>query len=138
MTNFIKPAILLFGMSLVCLPTVLVAQTAQALRNSVCGATANGLKPAAIKLSGYSSGQAIANPKPAYPPEAKRRGIRGTVVVDVVVDEKGKVIWAKPISGPKALRASAMSAACKSRFVPGVQAGRNVKASFKVRYRFSG
>src|SRR5690349_5358954 len=46
-------------------------------------------------------GKAISLPKPTYPAEAKAKGISGIVDVEVVIDEKGRVIWAKAVEGPE-------------------------------------
>lgn len=51
--------------------------------------------------------EALSLPKPAYPPLARQMGIQGTVSVQVLIDEGGKVISAKSVSGNPALVSAA-------------------------------
>ncbi|MDQ6861375.1 MAG: TonB family protein [Verrucomicrobiota bacterium] len=60
-----------------------------------------------IVSGGVLNGKAISKPQPAYPPTAKGSGASGTVKVEVVVDEKGRVASAKAISGHPKLRDAA-------------------------------
>lgn len=60
----------------------------------------------------------INNPKPCYPSFLKLTRPKGKVVIRVVVDEKGKVIWAKAESGHPLLRGVALRAACRTTFKP--------------------
>ena len=64
------------------------------------------------------NGKAISLPKPAYPPIAKAAHASGTVVVQVTIDESGKVISAHAVSGHPLLQASAVQAAYGARFAP--------------------
>jgi hypothetical protein len=52
-----------------------------------------------IKTVSRLRGKAISLPAPAYSPEAKAKKASGLVEVDVIIDEKGRVIWAKAVSG---------------------------------------
>jgi hypothetical protein len=54
---------------------------------------------------GVLNNKAISLPKPAYPPIAKRAKASGTVVVQVLVDEKGNVVSARAVSGHPLLQA---------------------------------
>jgi TonB family protein len=56
--------------------------------------------------------------KPYYPPKAKRLNISGQVKVETIVDEKGKVIYAKILQGQPLLREGARQAAYLSTFTP--------------------
>ena len=60
--------------------------------------------------------KALALPEPVYPPEAKARGVRGKVTVEVLVGGLGDMISAKAVRGPKLLRAAAEAAAMRARF----------------------
>jgi len=73
------------------------------------------LKPVS---GGVLNGTAISLPPPAYPDAAKRMRTAGTVSVDVVLDESGKVVSAVATSGPAVLREAAVQAALKARFSP--------------------
>lgn len=73
---------------------------------------------------------------PAYPAEAKAKHITGTVVVEVVMDTHGRVESAKALSGPIALRATAVDYAKAWRFQPVRLGGRPVMARFKLTMPF--
>lgn len=81
-------------------------------------------------------GKAISLPKPSYPAEAKAQNISGRVVVNVVVDEKGRIIWAEAVDGHPLLQAAAARAACGARFSPIKISGRPIKAAGIISYNF--
>jgi TonB family protein len=58
-------------------------------------------------------------------------------VVDVVLDETGKVISAQASSGPATLREAAVQAALRARFSPTKLSGQPVKVSGVINYKFS-
>ena len=88
-------------------------------------------------LAGQLCGKAISLPKPPYPDEAKKQKISGTVRIEIVIDEKGDVIWAKAIEGHPLLREASLKAACMSRHSPYQISGQGVKASGVISYNFS-
>jgi TonB family protein len=92
------------------------------------------LKPVS---GGVLNGKAISLPTPAYPDMARRMGIFGTVEVNVIVDENGKVLSAKALSGPGPLRDTAVQAALRARFSPTKLSGQAVKVSGQINYKFS-
>jgi TonB family protein len=53
---------------------------------------------------------------PKYPESARKQGITGLVRVDVVIDKDGKVVEARAVDGPEALRSASVEAAKKCRF----------------------
>ena len=81
-------------------------------------------------------GRATSLPKPAYPPEAKAQKISGTVAVNIVIDEKGRVIWAEAVNGHPLLRQASVKAACQSLHSPIKISGRAVKAASIISYNF--
>lgn len=81
-------------------------------------------------------GKAISLPKPAYPSEAKAQKISGTVAVNIVIDEKGRVIWAQAVDGHALLREASVKAACQSLHSPIKISGRPVKAASVISYNF--
>lgn len=85
---------------------------------------------------GVLNGKAISLPKPVYPPAAKAAHASGTVVVQVTVDEEGKVISAKAVSGHPLLQASAEAAARQARFSPTKLSGKPVKVTGVITYNF--
>ena len=92
------------------------------------------LKPVS---GGVLNGTAILLPAPIYPDAAKRMRTQGTVTVDVVLDETGKVVSAIASSGPPILREAAVQAALKARFSPTKLSGQPVKVSGAINYKFS-
>jgi TonB family protein len=85
---------------------------------------------------GVLNGKAINKPDPAYPPVAKAARASGTVTVEVTVDETGKVISAKAVSGHPLLQAAAVQAAYQARFKPTLLSGKAVKVTGVLTYEF--
>jgi TonB family protein len=68
----------------------------------------------------------------------KRAGsVEGTVVIEVVVDENGKVVEATAVSGPAILRSEALRAAGKWRFRPFVYGDTPSRVQGEISFRFS-
>ncbi|HKO41740.1 MAG TPA: energy transducer TonB [Pyrinomonadaceae bacterium] len=91
------------------------------------------LKPVS---GGVLNGTAINLPSPSYPDTARRLRMAGVVVIQVVVDETGKVISAEAVSGPSLLKDAALQAALKARFSPTKLSGQPVKVSGVINYKF--
>jgi protein TonB len=92
--------------------------------------------PRIIRSPRVLNGSALSLPKPAYPPMAKQVGIQGPVNVQVLVDETGKVISAKAISGNPLLMHAAQQAAMGARFSPTMLGDQAVKVSGVIIYNF--
>lgn len=86
--------------------------------------------------SGVIAGKATSKPAPAYPEIAKMAGASGTVAVQVVVDEQGRVISAQATSGHPMLRKAAVDAALRARFSPTLLSGVPVKVTGLINYNF--
>jgi periplasmic protein TonB len=82
------------------------------------------------------NGEALELPKPQYPPIAKTMGVRGTVNVQVLIDEKGKVVSATTVSGHPLLAPAAKAAAWQARFSPTMLGDQPVKVSGVITYNF--
>lgn len=82
------------------------------------------------------NGEALSLPKPPYPPIAKQLHIQGTVNVQVLVDEMGRVISAKAVLGNPALMHAAQQAALNARFSPTRIGDQPVKVSGMITYNF--
>lgn len=65
--------------------------------------------------------------KPEYPQGIKNENFFGTIVVDIVIDENGKVKNAKSDDGPKLLRESAIAAVKQWTFEPSFKDGKPIK-----------
>jgi TonB family protein len=86
---------------------------------------------------GVLNGKALILPKPAYPPIARAARASGTVVVQVTIDESGKVISARAVSGHPLLQASAVQAAYQARFAPTLLSGQPVKVTGTLSYNYT-
>src|ERR1043165_3817460 len=85
---------------------------------------------------GVLNGKAIYKPQPAYPPDARAARAAGTVTVQILIDEEGKVVEAHAVSGHPLLRDAAETAARNSRFSPTRLQGQPVKVSGVITYSF--
>jgi TonB family protein len=86
---------------------------------------------------GVLNGKAVNLPMPEYPDFAKRSRISGVVSVEVVIDENGKIISAKAISGPGMLQQASVNAALRAKFSPTTLSGQAVKVTGVINYNFS-
>jgi Ca-activated chloride channel family protein len=98
-------------------------------------ADAKGAKPPVS--GGVLNSRALSLPRPVYPESARRLRVAGTVSVEVTVDEGGKVISARAVSGPAMLRDAAVNAARQARFSPALLSGKPVQVSGVINYNFS-
>jgi TonB family protein len=93
-------------------------------------------QPSAPLSGGVLNGRAIRLPKPEYPRAAREAHAQGPVEVRVLIDETGKVISARAISGQPELRAASEEAALRAEFTPTRLAGRPVKVTGSIIYNF--
>lgn len=94
-------------------------------------------KPVPKTISqGVLNGKAVSLPKPAYPQIARAAKASGTVVVQVTIDESGRVVSASAISGHPLLKAAAVQAAYSARFSPTLLSGQPVKVTGTINYNF--
>jgi TonB family protein len=97
-----------------------------------------GPKPILKPVSGgVLNGTAISLPPPVYPDAAKRMRAQGVVIVEVILDESGKVVSATAKDGPAILRDAAVQAAHKARFTPTKLSGQPVKVAGVIQYKFA-
>jgi TonB family protein len=82
-------------------------------------------------------GSATKRVEPAYPPLAKTARVTGAVVVEVTVDEEGKVIAARAISGHPLLKDAAVNAARAWIFTPTTLSGTPVKVIGTLTFNFT-
>jgi len=93
-------------------------------------------KPPKIISKGPVNGLAIYLPKPTYTEIAKRARVQGSVTVQVLIDESGRVISAKALTGSPFLTAEAQKAALQARFTPTTLGNQPVKVSGVITYNF--
>jgi protein TonB len=82
------------------------------------------------------TGKATSKPAPPYPAVAKQLGVQGSVAVQVLIDEQGRVLSAKATSGHPLLQAAAVQAAYRASFTPTTLSGQPVKVSGIITYNF--
>jgi len=80
---------------------------------------------------------AISLPKPNYPAAAQAVNVQGKVDVQVLIDETGRVISAKAVSGNGMLKSAAEQAARNARFSPTYLSKVPVKVTGVIVYNFS-
>lgn len=75
--------------------------------------------PKVIRRSGdVLQNTAIIRPRPVYPKAAREAKIRGSVTVELTINEEGSVVSARPIAGPEQLRDAAVAAARRWKWTP--------------------
>ncbi|WP_408889070.1 energy transducer TonB [Myxococcus faecalis] len=75
--------------------------------------------------------------KVPYPEEARRAGIEGTVTLSITIDNEGRVVSAKVLSGPGyGLNEAARDAIKRFRFKPAIKGGEAVSTEMKYSYTF--
>lgn len=90
-----------------------------------------------VKLpSTVLQGKALERHMPDYPELAKRAGLQGPVVVEVVIAESGRVESARAISGHPLLVIPATQAARRWRFAPTLLNGQPVKVTGVITFNF--
>jgi TonB family protein len=112
--------------------SALLVQGAQPMTAAKSDSTSSG-EPENI---GVVNGRAISLPRPEYPSMAKASRASGTVNVFVTIDETGKVIAARAISGHPLLQGASEAAARAARFSPTSVKGVPVKVSGIIVYNF--
>ena len=86
---------------------------------------------------GVLNGKVISRVTPQYPPIAKAARASGTVVVQITVDESGRVVSASAVSGHPLLQQAAAGAVRGWRFSPTLLSGQPVKVTGTVTVNFT-
>lgn len=124
------------------------------LEGEATGVSANGTEGNTEQASNTAGGQVpnpnqpkqkgpiaggMLNSKAMYlpQPEVPAGEAAGVVLVQVLIDEQGTVIDARPVSGPQHLQAAAVNAARLARFAPSLVSGEPVKVSGTLSYSFA-
>lgn len=74
--------------------------------------------------------------RPAYPPEARAKGLEGSVSLDVLIDESGKVRQVTVIGGPEIFQTGAIEAMKKFKFRPAKVDGKSVAVRIRYSLKF--
>lgn len=80
--------------------------------------------------------QVIYAPQPAYPVLARTGRVEGTVIIDAVIDETGRVVQERAISGPALLMKAALDAVSQWRYQPTILDGQPVSIRMHVTVKF--
>ncbi|MGI9107192.1 MAG: VWA domain-containing protein [Pyrinomonadaceae bacterium] len=116
-------------------PEVMTAAPAE--NTGTTTATPSSPPPQAPPFVGQLNAKAVKLPKPLYPVAARLMRVEGVVQVEVVVDESGKVISARAVSGPVRLRDEAVAAARRATFAPLQVSNQFIKFAGVISYTFS-
>ncbi len=73
---------------------------------------------------------------PEYPAAARERGVRGTVLVEFVIDVSGRVSSARVLESVPELDAAALDCVRSWRFKPALRAGKPVETTARTSVRF--
>ena len=77
-------------------------------------------------------------PQPAYTDRAREAGAEGKVRIELTVDETGRVVSVKVLSGlGYGLDEAAVAAAQSATFEPAIRCGKPTRATFTISMRFS-
>jgi TonB family protein len=89
------------------------------------------------KAGGVLQGSATNRVTPVYPPAAKEERVSGSVVVEVTIDEEGKVFAARAITGHALLKDAAVEAARGWTFTPTQLSGVPIKVIGTITFNFT-
>ncbi|HEX5876364.1 MAG TPA: TonB family protein [Pyrinomonadaceae bacterium] len=92
--------------------------------------------PKVLKISVVLNSKALDLPMPTYPVLARQIGLKGTVTVQVLIDESGRVVSAKALTGHTLFLAEAEKAARRARFSPTTINDQPVKVQGVITYNF--
>lgn len=93
-------------------------------------------RPPVTRSMGVVNGMANYLPKPNYSAIAKAAKASGVVTVQVLIDEHGKVVSARALSGHPLLQKESVQAAYQARFTPTLLSNQPVKVSGVITYNF--
>jgi tetratricopeptide (TPR) repeat protein len=93
-------------------------------------------EPAIPANIGSLKNYAVKLAMPMYSQVERQRNIQGIVTVQITLDEEGKIVAVKAISGPVSLRLAAEDAARKSKFTPVKVGEKTIKATGFINYNF--
>jgi TonB family protein len=95
------------------------------------------IPPPAQTKSELIPAKAVKKAEPVYPAFARNAGISGSVVVEITIDEKGRVTKAEAIAGPLQLRQAAIDAAKRWEYQPATTDGRPMVSTTRITFNFT-
>lgn len=95
-------------------------------------------RPRMIRISaGILGGMVHHIEPPQYPEDALNSGIQGDVILQVEIDESGKVIFATPVAGNALLTAASVEALSQSSFRPFLLNGEAIRVESEIGFHFT-
>lgn len=95
-------------------------------------------RPVARRVSeGVLLGNVLTRSMPVYPASARQLRVQGEVLVEILIDESGRVVEARAIEGPQLLRQAAEESARRWTFKPTILNGQAVRSQGRLRFVFS-
>ena len=113
------------------------ANTAEPERKPLPAPAGTTAAPPATTYKAPEPAVAVRKVTPVYPASARRFRVWGTVLLNVEVDQTGKVTRASAVSGPALLRPAAEEALMKWQFKPATVNGVNQRSTVSVSVTFS-
>src|SRR5205085_1927737 len=93
--------------------------------------------PQKVRVSqGVAEANIVRKISPSYPPLARKKGIQGDVVIQIVIDEQGNVSITRVISGDPALTGTALEAVKQWKYKPTLLNNQPVQVETIVTIRF--
>lgn len=89
------------------------------------------------RAEGVLRDKAVNRVTPEYPEEATAARIQGDVVCEILIDEEGKIVEAKVLSGPPELHAASLAAVRQWTFKPTLINGKPVEVIGVITFRFN-
>ena len=83
---------------------------------------------------GLLDSRLVEKPAPVYPELMRKAGLGGRMVVEVLIDQRGKVERAVVVSGHPVLHRAVLEAALQAKFYPTLVNGQPVKVSGLLSY----
>jgi peptidyl-prolyl cis-trans isomerase A (cyclophilin A) len=95
-------------------------------------------QPRAVSISaGVAAGMLVSHTTPIYPPDAKKAGVSGTVVLQAIIGADGLVKDVTVVSGPQALQQAATDAVKTWRYRPYLLNGQPVEVRTTINVIFT-
>jgi protein TonB len=124
-------------------PVIPASASAPALGNSLILSSepAAPVSPSVARAAALSGGRVVAaklisSTSPIYPSQASLQRVQGDVVVDALVDDRGRVTEAKALSGSPLLQQAAINAVRNWKYEPARLDGEAVSTHTQVRVSF--
>ena len=95
--------------------------------------------PGTARVSGgVLAGKMKKRVQPSFPTAAREAGVEGEVVVEVIVERAGFVVFVRPVSGHSLLQRASVDAARQWTFSPTTLSGKPVNVIGTIRFNFKG